>query len=86
MNASMRPKVVGATGGGLIGGSVATLIIWILGLNHVTVTPEAASAMTVLAGALLTFVGGYLTPSPYVLPDTTSVTTTVTTPPVKDPV
>ena len=79
---NLRPKVVGATSGSAVGGAVATLVVWILGLNHIPVTPEAAAAMTVLGGVLVALLGGYLTPSPYVLPDTTTVSTTVTTPPV----
>lgn len=80
---SLRPKAVGATSGSAVGGALATLIVWILGLNHITVTPEAAAAMTVLGGVLVAALGGYFTPSPYILPDTTSVTTTVVTPPAK---
>jgi len=39
-----------------LGGSVAALAIWVLGLRGVDVPPEAAAAMTVIFGALL----GYL--------------------------
>lgn len=77
----LRPKVVGATSGSALGGAVGTLVVWILGLNHIAVTPEASSAMTVLAGVLVAALAGWLTPSPYILPDTTSVTTTVVAPP-----
>ena len=45
----VHPKVVAATGGGTIG----VLIIWVLGLAHVTVDP-------VVAGALTAAVAGFL--------------------------
>lgn len=81
----IRPKVVGAVGGVTLGGAIATLVVWIIGLNHIVVPPEVAVAMAAIFSAILAAVGGYATPSPYVLPDTTSVTTTVTTPPKGQP-
>lgn len=51
---NLHPKVVGGTGGGTIG----VLVVWLLGLAHVTVDPIVAGALV----TVLAFVGGWLAP------------------------
>lgn len=51
---NIHPKVVGST----LAGAIAVLIIWILGLEHITVPETAAGALVVLIGGI----GGYLSP------------------------
>jgi hypothetical protein len=56
MNGSLNlhPKVVGGTGSGALG----ILIVWLLGLAHITVDPVVAGALV----TALAFVGGWLAP------------------------
>ena len=51
---NIHPKVVGAT----IGGSLGILIVWLLGLAHVTVDPVVAGALTSVVASFL----GWLAP------------------------
>jgi hypothetical protein len=85
---NLHPKVVGGTGGGTLG----ILVVWLLGLAHVTVDPVVAGALV----TVLAFVGGYLAPvfhalqgelvslstrlEPRVAPETTTTTMTKTQP------
>jgi hypothetical protein len=50
----IHPKVVAATGGGTLG----ILILWLLGLAHVTVDPIVAGALTAAVASFL----GWLAP------------------------
>jgi hypothetical protein len=51
---SIAPTTKVAAGG--IAGALTVLVVWILGLLHVTVPPEVASALTVM----ITFISSYL--------------------------
>ena len=53
-NAAVTPKV--AVSG--IAGSLVVVLLWVLGLFHVTVPAEVASALTVI----ISFVAGYIAP------------------------
>ena len=77
----MRPKVAAATSGAGLGGALAIIAIWIVGLRGIVVPPEVASAISTIASVLVAGIGGWLTPSNYVLPDTTTVTVSSTPPP-----
>ena len=62
MNAT--PKVVGATGGSLIGGALSVVLLWGVGaaFPSITIPPEVAGAVTILVSAAATFVAGYFAP------------------------
>ena len=51
---SIAPTTKVAAGG--VAGAIAVLVVWILGLLHVTVPPEVASALTVI----MSFITSYL--------------------------
>lgn len=54
-----KPKVIAATGGAAVGGALALLTAWILGMFGVDVPGEVQGAFTVLFSTALAFVGGY---------------------------
>jgi putative flippase GtrA len=51
---SIAPTTKVAAGG--VAGALTVLVVWILGLFHVTVPPEVASALTVM----ISFISSYL--------------------------
>jgi hypothetical protein len=51
---NIHPKVVGAT----VGGTLGVLVVWLLGLAHVTVDPIVASALATSIAAA----AGWLAP------------------------
>lgn len=56
-------KVVGATGGSVIGGAVSVVLLYCLGTYaHFNPPPEVAGAITLLIGSVTTYVAGWLTP------------------------
>ena len=60
MTASVRPKVKAGAAGGTIAGALVLLAVSILGRNGVEVSPEEASALTVIVGQLAALGAGYL--------------------------
>jgi len=58
----MSPKV--SNGFGAAGGStpVTIIIVWLIGLMHVTIPPEVAAAIASLVAALCGLLAGYMTP------------------------
>lgn len=61
MNTSQ--KVVGATGGSVVGGALSVVLLYLLGqYAHFVPPPEVASAITLLISAVTTYIGGWLTP------------------------
>jgi hypothetical protein len=58
----IHAKVVASTSGSVVGGALTVLVVWLLGLGHIVVPSDVASALTVLFGAVLAFAGGWLAP------------------------
>lgn len=52
MNQNVGPNKAIAAGAG---GAASVLVVWVLGLFHIAVPPEVASAATTLIAALLTW-------------------------------
>ena len=55
-------KMYGGLQGGGFGGTLATILIWILDMRHINVPPEIAVAMASLFTMALGAVGTYLKP------------------------
>lgn len=62
MNTAISPKVSAAAGAA--GGStpLSIVIIWLIGLLHVTIPPEVAAAIASLVAALASLIAGYVVP------------------------
>jgi hypothetical protein len=57
------PKVVGATGGSVIGSALSIVILWLLGqYAHFNPPAEVAGAITLLISGVTTYLGGWLAP------------------------
>lgn len=56
-------KMYGGLQGGGAGGTVATIVIWILDTKNITVPPEIAVAFASLFTMLLAAIGTYLKPN-----------------------
>ena len=53
------PKVIAAAGGGGLGLAVATIIVWILTANGVTVPAEAGTAIGAIVSSVLAAAAGW---------------------------
>lgn len=53
------PKVIAAAGGGGLGVAVATILVWILTANGVTVPAEAGTAIGAVISSVLAAVAGW---------------------------
>lgn len=60
---NVHPKLAASVNGMGIGGAVTVLVVWLLGLRGVAVPDAVAQALTVIFGAGLAFIAGYITPS-----------------------
>ena len=55
-------KTLAATGGSVVGGALATIIIYFIEQHSGKLPDPVASAITVLMSAVVTFMAGWLTP------------------------
>ena len=58
----ISPKVAAAGGAAGVSTPLSMIVIWALGLLHVTVPPEIGGAIASLIAALAAVVAGYLVP------------------------
>ncbi len=56
---TVHPKVVAATGGAGLAGSIAVVLAWLFSLAHVPIPDDVVGALTGLIGAALAAWGGY---------------------------
>lgn len=65
---SISPKATGATSGSVLGGALTIIGLWIFGLVEpkIVVPDEVASALTLIVGSVLAFVGAYVPHSVYI--------------------
>ena len=54
-------KTVAATGGSVVGGALATIVLYLVDPQN-TIPQPVQGAITTLAVAIVTFIAGYLTP------------------------
>jgi len=60
----IHPKVIAGTSAASVGGALAVLVVWALGLRGIVAPDPVAEALTVLFTVISGAVSGYLTPSP----------------------
>jgi hypothetical protein len=60
---NVHPKLAASVTGMGAGGALTVVVVWLLSLRGVTVPDDVAQALTILFGAGLAFVAGYITPS-----------------------
>jgi putative flippase GtrA len=65
---SIAPTTKVAAGG--VAGALAVLVVWILGLLHVTVPPEVASALTVVTSFITSYLVKQRIPAAGINPST----------------
>lgn len=62
MNMGVSPKVSAAAGAAGASTPLSIVVIWVIGLLHVTVPPEVAAAIASLLASLASLVAGYIVP------------------------
>lgn len=60
----IHPKVSATTLGGVVGAAVADLIVWGLSLHGVQIPTNVENDISIIAGAVIAFIAGWITPSP----------------------
>ncbi len=60
---TVHAKVVASTSGSVVGGALTVLVVWLLSLAHIIVPSDVASALTVIFGAALALLAGWITPA-----------------------